>query len=246
MSSVRKFQFDESFDVDAHPGHGYAPSYGRAEERAEPPPPPPPTYTEEDLGAAREAGFRDGISTGHAAGREQGYAEGRAAGQAEGAEAARAELEASEASMAAHALDRIARGVGALLAAHEAAAAARSDLPVHIALAIVRKLMPEFSRRHGLAEIEGLVRNCLTELMDEPRLVVRVSADLIEAVRGQVNETIAASGFDTKLVVVADPELGPGDCRVEWAEGGAERDIARLLADVEQCAERLLEAGALP
>ncbi|WP_448188385.1 FliH/SctL family protein [Azospirillum sp. sgz301742] len=241
MTSVRKFQFDESFDVDNHHGHNYA----HVEEELAPEPPPAPTFGEAELTAAREAGFREGMVTGNKAGIEQGYADGHAAGLAEGAEAARAEIESTDAALTAQALDRIARGVADLIVQREAGNAARSDQPVHIALAIVRKLMPELARRNGLAEIERLVRACLTDLMDEPRLVVRVAPDTIELVRGHLEATVANCGFDTKLVVVGDPALGPGDCRVEWAEGGAERDTARLLADIEESASRLLEGGAL-
>ena len=245
MTSVRKFQFDESFDVDTHHGHGHSHGYGHVEEAIEPPPPPPPTFGETELNAAREEGFREGITTGHSAGHEQGYAEGHAAGLEEGAAAARAEIEGTDAALTAQALERVAESAAAFFAEYEATAAARRDEPVHIALAIVRKLMPELARRNGLEEVEGLVRACLTELIDEPRLIVRVGAETVEPVRGHLEEMIANSGFDTKLVVVADPELGPGDCRVEWAEGGSERGTARLLAEIEQCAERLLEAGAL-
>ena len=242
MSSVRKFQFDESFDVDTHQGRGRDSGYAQPMPEPEP---PPPTYGEADLTTAHETGFREGMITGHHAGREQGYAEGHAAGVAEGAEAARAEIQGTDAAMTANALDQIARGVANLINAREAGNAARRDQPVHIALAIVRKLMPELARRNGLAEIEGLVRACLTELIDEPRLIVRVSADTIELVRGHLEATVANCGFDTKLVVIGDPNLTPGDCRVEWAEGGAERDTVRLLAEIEQSAARLLEAGAL-
>ncbi len=247
MTSVRKFQFDESFDVDTPHGHGHGHGYGygRAEDVPEPVAPPPPTFSEEELAAAREAGFREGIATGHNAGREQGYAEGRAAGLEEGAAAARAEMAGTDAALAAHALDRIARGVMGLFVAYEAGSVMRSDQPVHVALAIVRKLMPELARRNGLAEIEALVRACLTELMDEPRLIVRVATDTIDLVREHLDATVANCGFDTKLLIVGDPDLAPGDCRVEWAEGGSERDTARLLADIEDCAARLLDAGAL-
>jgi len=246
MTSVRKFQFDESFDVDTHHGHGHGLGYGHAHVEEEvAPEPPPPAYGEEELNAAREAAFREGMVAGHNAGHQTGFAEGHAAGMAEGGDTARAEMQGTAEALAAQALDRIARGVAALIADREAGSAARSDLPVHIALAVVRKLMPAMARRHGLEEIEGLVRACLTDLLDEPRLVIRVAPDTIELVRPHLEQTITNNGFDAKLVVVGDPDLGPGDCRIEWAEGGAERDAAALLAEVEQSAQRLLDAGAL-
>lgn len=240
MASVRKFLFDESFDVDLHPhghGHGYEPEY---EEPA--PEPPPPAFGEAELGAAREAGFQEGVAAGREAGHVQGYAEGHAAGLEEGTAAGRAEVAATVEALGAQALDRIAHGVASLIAERDASNAARRDQPVHIALAIVRKLLPELARRSGVAEIEAMVRACVTELIDEPRLVVRVADDSLDIVRERLEATITSRGFGAKLMIVGDPALAAGDCRIEWAEGGAERDTARLLADVEQCAARLLEA----
>ena len=242
MSSVRKFLFDESFDVDLH-GHGHGYGYGHVEEEPEPEP-PPPTFGEQELAAARAAGFQEGEAAGRAAGHAQGFAEGHAQGFAEGVQAGTTATLAEETARAAAALDHIAAGVADLIAERDAANAARRDLPVHIALTIVRKLMPEMARRGGLAEIEALVRSCLTDLIDEPRLVVRVADNAVELVRGRLDALLAASGFGTRLVVVPEPALGPGDCRIEWAEGGSERDTRQLLAEIEQCAARLLEAPA--
>ena len=42
---------------------------------------------------------------------------------------------------------------------------------------------------------------------------------------------------------MADPALGPSDARIEWADGGAERNTRQLLADIEQAAERMLGAA---
>ena len=37
----------------------------------------------------------------------------------------------------------------------------------------------------------------------------------------------AARGFEGRLVVLAEPEIAPGDCRIEWADGGVVRDQRR-------------------
>lgn len=245
MSSVRKFLFDESFDVDIH---GNLLPSAVEEDIPEPEPepvpeePPPPVFSESELMAAQARGYAEGEQAGRSAGYGQGFAEGHAAGRNDGMQAGREEMESTVAARIAGALERVAGGVGALLAEREASAAARRDEPVHVALAIVRKLFPELSRRGALTEVEGIVRGCLIELTDEPRLVVRVADDVQDAVREHLDAAIASRGFGAKLMVVGDPSLAPGDCRVEWAEGGAERDTRQLLAEIEQCVGRLLEA----
>lgn len=248
MTSVRKFTFDESFDVDAPAQPALAYAYEQdlppePEPEPEPDIPPPPTFSQEELDAARQQGFIEGESAGRAAGYGQGFADGRNAGIAEGDAAGRAAVANDANVRLANALDRIAAGVGNLIAGRDALNAARRDQPVHIALAIVRKLFPELSRRGGAMEVEGMVRTCLTELMDEPRLVVRCAEDIVGPVRERL-EAVSGGSFGAKLMVLGEPGMAPGDCRIEWAEGGAERSTAALMAEVEACAARLLEAPA--
>ena len=39
-------------------------------------------------------------------------------------------------------------------------------------------------------------------------------------------------GFEGRLVVLGEPDLAPGDARMEWADGGVVRDRARIEAAV--------------
>ncbi len=254
--SVRKFLFDESFDVDAVPRMTHVEDddllpedeFALPPEPEEPPPPPAPTFGEEELAAARAQGYEEGLaagkSEGTAAGYGKGFTDGMAAGQNTGYERGKAEVEATVNNRIANALSQIADGVSRLLATHEAGNAMRSEQPVHLAMAIVRKLLPEWARRGGMAEVEAMVRTCLTDLIDEPRLVIRVAEDTMGLVRDHLDRTVGASGFGAKLMVIGDPSIAPGGCRIEWAEGGMERDTAQLLAEIERRAAHMLEAPA--
>ncbi|CBS89481.1 FliH/SctL family protein [Azospirillum lipoferum] len=254
--SVRKFLFDESFDVDAVPRMTHVEDddllpedeFAPPPEPEEPPPPPAPTFGEEELAAARAQGYAEGLaagkSEGTAAGYGKGFTDGMASGQNTGYERGKAEVEATVNNRIANALAQIADGVSRLLAEREAGNAARTEQPVHLALAIVRKLLPEWARRGGMAEVEAMVRTCLTDLIDEPRLVIRVAEDTMGLVRDHLDEAVGSRGFGAKLMVVGDPSIAPGGCRIEWAEGGMERDTAQLLAEIERRAAHMLEAPA--
>lgn len=251
MSSVRKFLFDESFDVDAPPPRQYQVEEDYLPEPeplpeipAEPPPPPPPVFGEEDLAAARAQGYAEGETAGKSAGYGKGFVDGSNAGRSEGYEKARVEIEATVHARIANALEAIGGGVQHLINEHSAVRGVLSDQPVHIALAIVRKLMPELARRGGLAEVEGVVRACLTDLIDEPRLVVRVADDTVDLVREHLDQVIGSRGFGARLMVAGDPALAPGGCRIEWAEGGVERDTGRLMAEIERRVAAVLDAPA--
>ncbi|MBP2298913.1 FliH/SctL family protein [Azospirillum picis] len=254
--SVRKFLFDESFDVDAVPRMTHVDDDDLLPEAdlhlppapEEPPPPPAPTFGEEELAAAHARGYEEGVaagkSEGTAAGYGKGFTEGMTAGQNTGYERGKKEIEATVNNRIANALAQIADGVAGLLAEREAGNASRSEQPLHLAVAIVRKLLPEWTRRGGMVEVEGMVRVCLTDLIDEPRLVIRVADNMMDLVREHLDQTIGSRGFGAKLMVIGDPSIAPGGCRIEWAEGGMERDTAQLIAEIEQRIAHMLEASA--
>ncbi len=46
-------------------------------------------------------------------------------------------------------------------------------------------------------------------------------------------------GFEGRLVILAEPEIALGDCRVEWADGGVIRDRAAIEAAIDDAVEPL-------
>jgi flagellar assembly protein FliH len=176
--------------------------------------PQEPTFTRAELEAARL----------------KATAEGHAAGLAE----ANAAIE----QRAAAALAALANGVAALTAARATLAAEMQARAAAVIRAIAQKVAPVLCRREPLAEIEALLRDCLGEQRDEPRIVLRVADALFEPMQRRLDDLAAAEGFAGKLVLLADPAMGPGDCRVEWADGGAERNIRRLLTDIDAALAR--------
>lgn len=226
-NSVHKFQFGTVFDGEHSDLDRDVDPMLDVPRYAPPPPPPPPpepTFTAEQMQAAHS----------------DGYTQGQAAGYAAGHTAGGAEAQARQGTMLTQALTRIAEGVGRLITEREATNVMRQRLPLRLTLALARKLLPEMARRGAMDEIEGMVKECLRDLIDEPRLMVRVNDILLEEVKARLDGLPEATGFSGKLLVLGDPGLAPGDCRVEWAEGGAERNNKRLLEEIEQIAQRVL------
>ncbi len=180
---------------------------------------PKPQFTEEDLAAAR--------------------AEGQQAGVQLGRESA---LRAIERRVA-DALDAVAAGLAGVDAAQARAAAELREDAARLALAIAAKLAPELVSRQPLAEIEAVVVECLAQLPTEPRVVVRVAEGLVEALSGRIDELVRRVGFSGAVVLLGEPTMAPGDARVEWADGGAERDLARTRRAVEEAVERYCRTG---
>jgi flagellar assembly protein FliH len=98
---------------------------------------------------------------------------------------------------------------------------------VEVAVAVAGKLAPELIAREPFAEIAALAADCFTQLVSAPHVVVRINDALYTDARERLEETARMRGFEGRLVVLAEPDVAPGDCRIEWADGGLTRDRAK-------------------
>jgi flagellar assembly protein FliH len=99
--------------------------------------------------------------------------------------------------------------------------------------------------REPLAEISALATECFRQLVSAPHVVVRVGPDIYDAVRHKLEEIAAARGFEGRLTVQSEAGLAPGDCRIEWTEGGVVRDRAATAAVIEDAVARYVGARTL-
>ncbi|MDR3450508.1 MAG: FliH/SctL family protein [Alphaproteobacteria bacterium] len=103
-----------------------------------------------------------------------------------------------------------------------------------LALAIAKKILPEFAAKAGMQEMEAVIEGAIRDMAREPRLVVRTHESQLDAINERVQAIAAQRAFSGKIIVLADAEVASGDCRVEWADGGVERNQRATLAAVEQ------------
>ncbi len=170
--------------------------------------------------------------------RAQAYEEGFAAGVAE--ERARNERRHADA------LETIATGMGEIERTQRAEIDRCIQMATRLALTIARKVAPALMDAAPMAEIEALVGEYLEQLVDEPRVVVRVSEALVDALKERIDALAAARGFSGRVVLIPDGALADGDCRMEWADGGVERDTAATWKNLEAAIARLLHAADAP
>jgi flagellar assembly protein FliH len=103
-----------------------------------------------------------------------------------------------------------------------------------MALAIAKKILPAFTAQNGLQEIEVLVTETLREMAREPRLVVRVSESEFDVLNEKIQAIATQRAFPGKIVILADADVASGDCRIEWADGGIERNTSATTDSIEQ------------
>lgn len=212
MGYLEKFLFETSFDSDRS-REAAAKAAAEAAAAAEP---PAPTFSEEELAAARQAAF------------------------AEGKAAALAEAEKSHSKHLADAVAALPVQFEKLAHEFEMQGAERHRSALEASITVIRKLFPQLARQHGLDEIQAVVESCVERLRDEPRLVLRTADQDLDILKDRIEECVARSGFEGKLVFLADERITPGDVRIEWADGGAERDLNRLWKEIDAVIARAL------
>ncbi len=226
-SSARRpkpFTFERSFDDPSKvylPGEKYGPKIEVAlpkkkkqarQKKDDPPPPPQKTLTEEQYEADLEAARDEGYVKGHTAALE--------------------EAETARDHYVADAVNLISKGLSDLQDMQNESNRELGETALRMVYAVVEKVIPAHAREHALESIEELVREVLPLVYEEPKLVVRTHAMIAEATQDKLDEVCKTSNFNGTMTVVPDYELQPGDCRVEWDGGSADRDEQQIWADI--------------
>ncbi|OYW67798.1 MAG: hypothetical protein B7Z40_05650 [Bosea sp. 12-68-7] len=153
-------------------------------------------------------------------------AEGLALGREEGRRDAENQLNGLLAQLA-----RSAERLVAQEAAHAAEVEARA---AYVAIVAAKALAGAALDERPLAALENGLRECLAQARQAPHLVMRVNDAAVEAAEGLVKRLAQEMGFAGRLVVLGEPDIAPGDGRIEWADGGFVIEAERLKLLVDQ------------
>ncbi|HEY9452311.1 MAG TPA: FliH/SctL family protein [Bradyrhizobium sp.] len=175
-------------------------------------------------------------------------AEAEARAYRAGYEAGQREAKAESDRRSALALEEIGIAIKAIAARFSGIEARMETEAVDVAVAVARKLCSELISREPLGEITALISDCFSHLVATPHLVVRINDQLYEAARANIERQATQSGFEGRLVILAEPGIATGDCRIEWADGGVVLERAAVEAKISELVGRYLasrdQAGA--
>lgn len=183
--------------------------------------PPPPSFSEEELEAVR----RQALLTGLAQGREEATRE-------------LAQASAESLRVISEQLDQLSGQLGDNLQRIE-------NDTLLAAVTTVRKLFPALARREEMQEIEAVLKDCMQRLHREPRIVVRLSEEMLDSLKSRIDGITRDTGFEGRLVLLSEADFQPSEVKVEWADGGAERNTANLWSEIESRLQHSME-GPLP
>jgi hypothetical protein len=116
---------------------------------------------------------------------------------------------------------------------------------VELASLIGSKLARKLMAREPKAEVDALITEMLRQFTDvgiAPRVIVHVHPILHEDISANIAVLKSRNAFSGEITVLEGEGFGPTDCSVEWASGGARRDVKALEEEVKATIDRYLAA----
>jgi len=214
--TLQKFMFDTAFDDEPEAGPA-APEPEQPEEEEPEPEIIVPTFSEEDLAAAREDGF--------AAGKQEGQQETSVSVEARIAET----------------LAVIDTKCADLFQAQENDSGELSRAAVSVAMEVARKIVPNLAESTALDEIEQIIRSVFEKIVEEPHVTINVHPELADDLRGRIESMSKTRTYEGNIHVQPDESTAIGDCRLEWSNGGTERNTTALWRDIDEIVDKYLD-----
>jgi len=158
----------------------------------------------------------------------------------DGYDAAQREAKAESDRRMALALETIGVAIKGIAAGFSGVELRMETEAVDVAVAVARKLASELVAREPLGEITALVSDCFTQLVSTPHIVVRINDALYETAHTRIEELAKQCGFAGRLVILAEPDIQNGDCRIEWADGGVVLERAAIESKINELVGRYI------
>jgi flagellar assembly protein FliH len=163
-----------------------------------------------------------------------------AAARIEAFQHGKTEAETEQTARLAEAMEQVARMLDQLRFELDGIHATASAEAIRFAHEFASKLAGQLLDQAPMAVIEATARAIFDDLRGHPHVAVRVAPDLVEAAKEKLAGIARERGFEGRLIVMGEPEIPPGDVRIEWADGGIVRDRAAVERTMATGVERAL------
>ena len=165
---------------------------------------------------------------------EKAREEGRQLGLEEGREAAWQEAMVSLEKQNADILSSIDSSLKNIFAGLEKNAQTSIDTALDFAMAVCKKALPALCETNAILEIRDLLEKNLHFLKDEPKISLRLNPFLADQIKPVLTDLVKKEAYGGKIAVIRDDALAVGDCRVEWKNGGLEKNVQDVLNHTEE------------
>jgi flagellar assembly protein FliH len=97
------------------------------------------------------------------------------------------------------------------------------DEAARLALAMAKRIASAALAALPTGDVEIALRQAMHQAIGEPRITLRTSPVVAEAIEPRLAAIAQEEGYDGRIAIAAEPGMKAGDCRIEWRGGGAER-----------------------
>jgi flagellar assembly protein FliH len=143
------------------------------------------------------------------------------------------------------ALGQIAGDAQAALAALTRVAHDHRVNSAELSLAAARTIADAALDRFPQAPVAAAMVELAREIEAQPRLIVRVAPDLVEAVQAELEAAAQAIGFAGQIIARAEPGMPAAAFHLDWGEGRAAFDPEAAAARVAEALDAALAAEGL-
>jgi flagellar assembly protein FliH len=185
--------------------------------------------TEADLELARREGEDRGRILGLEEGKAKYYREGYEAGELSGREKVESEGQALLYQVG----EKISVEIQDFLEERRSCFSEMRGECIHVAVAVLKKIVPLYEERYGHEELEAQLQSVLVQLMEEDEIRVVVSSchrGGEERIRGLFRD----SGLEDRVKFIFEEGMGVSDVRVAWHGGSLERNIEKIWRSVDE------------
>jgi len=155
-----------------------------------------------------------------------------------GLEAGRNEAKAESDRRVAMALEHVGVSIHSIAAGFAGIEQRMEGEAVEVAVAVARKLCSELIAAQPLVEMTALVSDCFRQLVATPHIVIRINDATYDEAHERIERLARQNGYEGRLVIMAEPDIAHGDCRIEWADGGVVLERAAIEAKISELVGR--------
>ncbi len=173
-----------------------------------------PTFSEEELELARQQAFEDGKKEG---------------------------LSATEETLTKQINETLALIDQKLVVAFQKQDLANEEMghsAILVAKGICAKMLPALAERHAFDEVKRVIESVFSRLIEQPKTTISLHPSLKDAIDKRINELSTEKGYQGKIILNAVPSMKVSDCKVEWSNGGSERDTQIIWQDISDIIKR--------
>ena len=131
------------------------------------------------------------------------------------------------------ALDEINNRLIALLSGESENKKEAEASALKFAVELVRKLLPNLEAGVAKEEVEAFLGDNFSKFRGEKNLSFSFHPDMAVEIAPQLSKLAEKNDFEGKISIHKDINMSLSDCRVEWRNGGVERNTEEILGKVE-------------